>query len=134
VRDTQHVLAAIDGALSDWTVSGDTMRWTPGPPTPVVSVAPSPFVPDPHLAMLGERFVRAFQQAAEAIGRAFQASDGAIERLSRALADLDEDNDPHDEASAEDPRSRALRLLQHRGTGPDRDVVRQRRPRQHALR
>lgn len=36
---TQHVLDAIDGALEDWTVSGDAMRWTPEPPA-VVHVAP----------------------------------------------------------------------------------------------
>jgi hypothetical protein len=28
---TQHVLDAIDGALEDWSVSGDAMRWTPEP-------------------------------------------------------------------------------------------------------
>lgn len=26
---TQHILDAIDGALGDWTVSGDAMRWRP---------------------------------------------------------------------------------------------------------
>jgi hypothetical protein len=28
---TDHVLAAIDGALLDWSVSGDAMRWAPEP-------------------------------------------------------------------------------------------------------
>lgn len=33
----QHVLDAIDGALEDWSVSGDAMRWTPEP----VGIAPA---------------------------------------------------------------------------------------------
>lgn len=31
--DVDHVLAAIDGALDDWSVSGDAMRWSPDPAT-----------------------------------------------------------------------------------------------------
>lgn len=31
---TQHVIDAIDGALDDWSVSGDAMRWTPEQPGP----------------------------------------------------------------------------------------------------
>lgn len=31
---TQSVIDAIDGALDDWTVSGDAMRWTPEPTQP----------------------------------------------------------------------------------------------------
>jgi hypothetical protein len=30
-RKTDEVLAAIDGALSDWTISADAMRWAPDP-------------------------------------------------------------------------------------------------------
>lgn len=29
----EHVLASIDGALHDWTTSGDAMRWSPEPET-----------------------------------------------------------------------------------------------------
>jgi hypothetical protein len=31
---TQHVIDAIDGALGDWSVSSDAMRWTPEPEIP----------------------------------------------------------------------------------------------------
>lgn len=33
--DTQHVLDLIDGALDDWEVSGDAMRWRPPEAEPV---------------------------------------------------------------------------------------------------
>lgn len=37
-----HVIAAIDGALSDWSVSGDAMRWQP----PAESAEPTPMIVD----------------------------------------------------------------------------------------
>lgn len=40
---TGDVLAAIDGAISDWEVSPDAMRWTPDPAEP----AALPFSSEP---------------------------------------------------------------------------------------
>lgn len=36
---TQHVLEMIDGALGDWDVSGDAMRWAPDAPPLMVPIA-----------------------------------------------------------------------------------------------
>lgn len=58
--DTSDVLAAIDGALRDPGVSGDAMRWTPGPPAapPASKPAPSSGLP-PALPRVMKVTVRA---------------------------------------------------------------------------
>lgn len=53
---TWRVIDAIDGALDDYTVSGDAMRWTPDPPQPATSgTDPRAELPDRN----GSAFARA---------------------------------------------------------------------------
>jgi len=46
-QQTQSVLATIDAALRDGTVSGDAMRWTPESPSPT-QAPPPPSPRRPH--------------------------------------------------------------------------------------
>lgn len=128
---TQHVIDAIDGALEDRTVSGDAMRWNPEPqPAPVDprQAVVARLMADPEAARrLGEQLAQAMRPliewadlAAGELGRRLEEV-GAQLRRARLVP----------EPLPADPKERALRLRQQRHTGPDRDVVRQRRPRQH---
>lgn len=143
---TQHVIDAIDGALDDWSVGPDAMRWTPEPaavdeqPRAIFSVTGGlrfpPADTDPWAVdewtdvsgLLAESFGVAFREAAESMARVMTPSSTEVERLMATLADLRplalEEPDP------EDARARALRLRRERNTGPRRaSAGQQKRPR-----
>jgi hypothetical protein len=119
---TQHVLDTIDGALADWSTSGDAMRWTPDEPReakparPVLVPAPDP-----------EAVRRLWEQLRDAIRPFVAWAEQAAHELEEKLRAVGHLPEP----LPTDPRERALWLAQHRNTGPDRDLTRQRRPRLH---
>lgn len=76
------------------------------------------------LAGIWEEIARAFAPVAEAIAAAARDLGRALQ-AARPLAP--------EPAEAEDPRARALRLAQQRGTGPDRQIQHRPRPRRHQL-
>lgn len=73
---TQHVLDAIDGALDDWTVGPDAMRWTAEPEPPPITVT---------ITADTSGFERALQQLRESLAvSAAQAAEG-LRRMAAAL-------------------------------------------------
>lgn len=64
---TEHVLATIDEALEDWTVSGDAMRWTPDSAA-VEPTGPPVVTVDPQVII--QPFVDAMSRAAKQMARA----------------------------------------------------------------
>lgn len=77
-----HVLAAIDGALDDWTVSGDAMRWQP-PEQRGPEEDPGP-VPDSLIADLAR-----LSEATRAMGRAIAEPFMGIARAVNAALELE---------------------------------------------
>jgi hypothetical protein len=127
---TQHVIDAIDGALDDWSVSDDAMRWTPEPaPRPVDprGAVAARLVADPDAAR------RFFEQLGEAMRPLIEWADHAAAELGVHLDQLTKILQKvgalPDQPPTDDPRARALWLRQQRNTGPSRDLTRQRRPR-----
>lgn len=156
VDRTRHVLDAIDGALEDWSVSADAMRWSPEPeveprpsgpswrptlvpPEIAVDWSPrqngraswhNPAAPIHHVAWPAaiEAWDEALRRAMETVGQPF-----AQERIAEFAATLADLQPPPttDDAEPEAARARALRMRQQRGTGPAREPAgRQKRPRQ----
>ncbi len=149
---TQHVIDAIDGALDDWDVSGDAMRWRPEPEPEPTRLTWQPTLVPPEItidwrpaspprnhvhthvsfhATAGAAVAHgeALRRAAEMMSMHFprEAARWAI----AALAEADTGPPPQDDSETETPRTCALRLRRERGTGPDRQVQHQRRPRRH---
>ncbi|TKJ24352.1 hypothetical protein [Blastococcus sp. CCUG 61487] len=147
---TQHVIDSIDGALADWSVGPDAMRWSPNRPAahslPVRRHAALFFAPagtpPPGRAPSGpwQRLedadglllpvADAFRSMAERITELFSLSSAEASRFAETLASLAADTTADDDV--DDLRTRALRLRQQRHTGPNTDVTRQRRPRHHS--
>jgi hypothetical protein len=126
---TDHVLAAIDGALDDRSVSGDAMRWTPDAATVGAGRdghyreeeddwAEIPRAWSELVAQAGEELVRAFGQMAE-----------AVQRIAVAWPRPVRTREQVDPTEADLARARALELRRTRHTGPARDLTRQKRPR-----
>jgi hypothetical protein len=155
-RDLDGILASIDGALGDDTVSGDAMRWTPDPPpvhSPLIwwlgvsELAVAEAIEAGRAAERAER-VRAvfrvdeealerFRETCRQIGQSFadlvEALNPVMQKLGETLAQLRPPGSPPPPAlRTTDPRAYALALRQHRGTGPDRQVQHKPRPRQHS--
>lgn len=127
-RDTGHVLDAIDGALLDYTVSGDAMRWTPQPP----ALGDRIIAPASATGEQLEAFARSASAVAESLRPMIDAFTQACLRVGEQLAAWQAVLDRRAPAAppAEDPRARALRAVQHRNTGPERAPAgRQKRPR-----
>lgn len=138
---TQHVIDAIDGALDDWTVGPDAMRWSPQPTgIPLIRASRPrqngrgiwrPPARDPELSLWIDvdvsRMQAAIQEMTEAFARAF--SSVRVARFAAAIEQLPDVDEPSVTETTEHPPARALRLLRERNTGPSRDLTRQRRPR-----
>lgn len=145
---TQHLIDAIDGALDDWSVGPDAMRWTPEPaavdeqPRAIFSVTGglrfAPAGTDPWAVdewtdvsgttVAGSRLAAPWWQGAvlaESFGVAIRE---AAESMARAMAMLPAEAErmlvtlaelqAMDAPEPEDPRARALRLRRERNTGP----------------
>lgn len=147
---TQHVLDAIDGALDDWSVSGDAMRWSPEPkPRPQATlvmptglrVIPAPDwrpPPLPDVEALGSAFFRYLASSyADALNRMVipmrefgQAVRAASDTLAPVLERIREEPEPDLPPDRTDVRAHALWRAQHRHTGPQRPTAGQsKRPR-----
>lgn len=136
--DVDGLLATIDGALGDYTVSADAARWSPPPPQPPPGRRPAvPALlagldlsrtgsavlltvrgPDGQVTLVSpEALIRlgaAMTQAAEVFGERVRAVLAATRRFHAALVEAG----PCDEQPPTSPRARALWLRQHRPTGP----------------
>lgn len=129
---TDHVIDSIDRALGDYSVSADAMRWATEEPTdppwpglrvPVARAAQ--YVPITAEQMVAAfRGLRPFFEAIDELARHFGLQ---MVEFQRALINDRRAGEP----SLAEIKARALRLRQHRNTGPSRDVTRQRRPRRH---
>lgn len=150
---TQHVIDAIDGALDDWAVGPDAMRWTPEPadvsvqdsrPADIITrllersiwFEPARLTTEEHLDVLAEigRRMAAVASATMGLARSFTVFAEAFDGARVQLADVEViPTVGFDEAAVcaadDSPRARALRLRRERNTGPSRDLTRQRRPR-----
>lgn len=105
---TSEVIEAIDGALSDWSTSGDAMRWVPpeGRTEPPVEPAQVLWLMDDWVAAIAaatSQYLEEVVVAFDALGAALRDAGVLVDELSVEL---------------EDPKSRALRLRQARNTGP----------------
>jgi hypothetical protein len=156
--DLDAVLASIDGALGDYSVSGDAMRWTPGDPEALPEWQPlgrGAFVPSFADAVCAasdvalaeqrvrvvfrvdegalERFRETCRQAGARFADLVEALNPVMQKLGEVFAQLRPPGVPPPPAlRATDPRAYALALRQSRGTGPDRQVQHRPRPRRHA--
>lgn len=142
---TDHVLAAIDGALKDWSVGPDAMRWAPEPPArgKPTSLVLHPRVPEHPGAwhVLADRhgqvllvdwavLERSLRGVFTAMAEAAQQACEVFRRLGESLAEAGH----HPVQPPSSPQRRALWLRQHRNTGPARPGPQQgRRPRRHNL-
>lgn len=112
-RDTDDVLALIDGALEDWSTSGDAMRWTPeAPVVPRLRFEP-PVLTEADLARVRAGF-RAFADSLSALAP-------TIRRLTEKFREGGLIPDEPD-----DPRERALAARRNRNTGPSTEQYRHR--------
>lgn len=119
---TEEVLASIDHALGDWSVSGDAMRWTPARRIPIITP---------------EQAARLFTEMGEAMTPVIRGFVEIVEQAARDLAGLRihfrEAGLLSDDPPSEDPRARALWLRRNRSTGPVvPTAARQKRPRRLA--
>lgn len=80
------ILATIDGAIEDWQVSGDAMRWTPEAPepAPALSAAETPAWRRFQANDLGGRQM-AVHRAALAYGTAYATALPGVEGFTDAL-------------------------------------------------
>lgn len=139
-----RVLDAIYGALDDGTVSVDAMHWTPK--RPALAVRPTPpeaFALSLRAVQPVEEYDRALRQLREAFAPVVEAATRLVEEFGRAaaeaglrfggLSDTLAESSPPRWLRDEDPKAYALAARRARGTGPDRQIQNQRRPRRHAL-
>lgn len=77
---TDHLLAAIDGALGDYATSDDAMRWTPEPPKRAV-------VPDLSGITFSPEQVEAIRQSMQQVGIAFGQMRTAVQDAFRTLVE-----------------------------------------------
>lgn len=126
----QHVIDAIDGALHDWAVSDDAMRWTPSPST----------TPDPPGVVLAQMVAaqeiarRVFEQLGEALRPIIEWGERVAAELGVGGVEFAEylrSTGLAPRPTPADPWARALQLRRQRNTGPSTDLVHQRRPRLH---
>jgi hypothetical protein len=139
---TEHVLAAIDGALMDCEVSFDAMRWTPEPeaawhkdPGGPPGYASEEEMPAGRVLLrvdLGE-FEGTMEQIAhevsEALGAAWARLEPFLRNLGRAVRAAGALPPPP--PPLPDPREQALAHRRSLGAGPDRQVQHRPRPRRH---
>jgi hypothetical protein len=87
---TRDILDAIDGAVHDWEVSSDAMRWSPDPPK-------SPPMPRPQrYARVNIRIdTSVFAAELRRMFDAVAAMAPALERIGRALAKVCDQHDEH---------------------------------------
>lgn len=120
---TDHVLDAIDGALHDYHLSGDAMRWTPDPAPP----RPTRIELTPEQAeriasvMAGviTESVRRVVDAMRPIAQAVIAAGTRLNELGQRLQALQVVDAP----APLDPRERALHARRTRNTGPAPRIV-----------
>lgn len=147
--ETDHVVAAIDGALSDYTLSPDAMRWSPDPPAAprlilgavgdvnqrvIVGFDPSRLGSDHVFA--GYTFVptridpAALARTGRAVARMRDSFERAAVEIGRSLAPLTAAMRRLDWTTFQpddtDARTRALQARQSRNTGPARDPFQRR--------
>lgn len=107
---TEHVLEAIDGALADWALSKDAMRWSPEPED----------APPLAWQMTGEQRAE-IQDAMRRVGVTIQSfADRYVAAFNHLAPKLRELGALLGEPPR-DPRERALWLRRHRNTGPAHD-------------
>lgn len=137
MSDRQNdVLAAIDGALDDWTVSGDAMRWQP-PGVERQTILDAAGV---ELADWQRNFLASFEAVGHAALQVGHRSGERFAEASRSAAHQIAETagippwvlgfgEPPEPPTPEEFRRRALEHRQNRGTGPVER--RQRLPRNH---
>jgi hypothetical protein len=117
---SDDIFGAIDGALADYAISPDAMRWTPAAPK----------------AYRAYTYIDEVQLTAEALHQAMQRLTAATKRVATWFAEMDPltrsalclSHDVPDiwaereraELRAADPRAHALAAKATRGTGPER--------------
>lgn len=130
---SRDIIDSIDGALDDWQVSADAMRWTPESTSTAASRAAqrgltgtswmtTMHVEHVDLELLREIFRPAIAQVNAAFQQVKQAFHPAMTRDRYTLW-------PPAQDEPEDVRARALRLRQTRNTGPTKTPPGHRPPR-----
>lgn len=119
-------IAAIDGALEDWGVGPDAMRWAPPPPTLEQRVLLMETADYGGAVVAAGRLMTEFLRAwvEEAVRVLSESVDWTAVLDGAATLGMAD-------AGPDDPRDRALWLRRTRNTGPSRLVQDSARPRAH---
>lgn len=82
------ILDTIDGALADWTTSGDAMRWSPEPGTMSQRTPPTAAL---HFVIIDEThaFTQAMREMIKSLARLLRAADRARASLAQLEQALD---------------------------------------------
>jgi hypothetical protein len=80
---TDAVLASIDGALDDWRISGDAMRWNPALKD---AREPPPLTPIPISGPAAASLMRGIQQCINAAGKIVLDAARTVQPFTQALA------------------------------------------------
>ena len=108
------ILDQIDGAIDDWSVSQDAMRWTPEPPSPPQRCNPATLAP--FIVLDVEEFTfdaESLRRFFANLSERFRPVVAAANSVARQLQDAGMIPEPE----PEDPRERALHRQRSRNTG-----------------